>query len=51
LQVCLKARDDLWHLDSGCSRHMSGNEALFPEIKKKKYGNVTFGDNKAGKII
>jgi len=30
---------------------MSGNEALFTEIKKKKYGNVTFGDNKAGKII
>ena len=51
LQVCLKARDDLWYLDSGCSRHMSGNEALFTEIKKKKYGNVTFGDNKVGKII
>ena len=30
---------------------MSGNEALFTEIKKKKYGNVTFGDNIAGKII
>ena len=51
MQVCLKARDNLWYLDSGCSRHISGNEALFTEIKKKKYGNVTFGDNKAGKII
>ena len=30
---------------------MSGNESLFAEIKKKKHGNVTFGDNRVGKII
>jgi len=30
---------------------MSGNESLFTEIKKKKYENVTFGDNRAGQMI
>jgi len=30
---------------------MSGNASLFSEIKKKKYGSVTFADNKVGKII
>jgi len=51
LQVCLKANEELWYLDSGCSRHMSGNASLFSEIKKKKYGSITFGDNKVGQII
>ena len=33
----LKARDScLWYFDSGCSRHMTGNKALFK--------TVTFGD-------
>jgi len=30
---------------------MSGNESFFTEIKKKKHSNVTFGNNKVGKII
>ena len=30
---------------------MSGNESLFTEIKKKKYENVTFSDNRTGMII
>jgi len=47
----LKGSEELWYLDSSCSRHMSGNTSLFSEIKKKKYGRVTFGDNKVGKII
>ena len=51
MQVCLKSEKELWYLDSGCSRHMSGNTTLFTEIKKKEYGNVTFGDKSMGKII
>ena len=51
LWVCLKADDELWYLDSRCSRHMSGNESLFTKIKRKKHGNVTFSDNKVDKII
>ena len=41
----------MWYIDSGCSRHMSGDKSLFVEIKMKNYGHVTFGDNNKGKII
>ena len=34
----------LWYLDSGCSRHMTGNRSLFKFFESKKGGNVTFGD-------
>ena len=34
----------LWYLDSGCSRHMTGNRSLFKVFESKKCGNVTFGD-------
>ena len=34
----------LWYLDSGCSRHMTGNQSLFKFFESKKGGNVTFGD-------
>ena len=38
-------------MDSGCSRHMTGNESKFAFFTKKKGGYVTFGDNAKGKII
>ena len=34
----------LWYLDSGCSRHMTGDQSLFKVFESKKGGNVTFGD-------
>ena len=34
----------LWYLDSGCSRHMTGDRSLFKVFESKKGGNVTFGD-------
>ena len=34
----------LWYLDSGCSRHMTGDRTLFKEFESKKTENVTFGD-------
>ena len=34
----------LWYLDSGCSRHMTGNRSLFKFFESKKGGIVTFGD-------
>ncbi|KAJ8768804.1 hypothetical protein K2173_023708 [Erythroxylum novogranatense] len=40
-----------WYIDSGCSRHMSGDKNLFEEIKPKNQGYVTFGDNNKGKVI
>ena len=50
---CLKAqskRKQLWYLDSGCSRHMKGDESLFQKLDRKKSGNVSFGDNSKGAI-
>ncbi|KAI3758325.1 hypothetical protein L6452_05885 [Arctium lappa] len=40
----------IWYLDSGCSRHMTGNKELLSSFKGKSGGAVTFGDNKQGQI-
>ena len=40
----------LWYLDSGCSRHMTGNQSLFKVFESKKGGNVTFGDGSKSQI-
>ena len=43
--IALKVRDTcLWYLDSGCSRHMTGNKALFMTLFEGKIGIVSFGD-------
>ena len=34
----------LWYLNSGCSRHMTGDHSLFKVLESNKGGNVTFGD-------
>ena len=36
----------LWYLDSGCSRHMTGDRSLFKVFESKKGGNVTFSDGR-----
>ena len=40
----------LWYIDSGCSRHMTGDHTLFKEFESKKGGNVTFGDGSKSQI-
>ena len=40
----------LWYLDSGCSRHITGDRSLFKVFESKKGGNVTFGDESKSKI-
>ena len=40
----------MWYLDSGCSRHMTGDKGRFKELELKKGGVVTFGDNSKGQI-
>ncbi|KAM7466661.1 hypothetical protein LguiB_014223 [Lonicera macranthoides] len=40
-----------WYLDSGCSRHMSGDKNIFTSLKEFQGGNVTFGDGKNSKIV
>ena len=43
--TALKARDScLWYLDSGCSKHMTGNKGLFKTLFEGKIGTVTFRD-------
>ena len=38
-------------MDSGYSRHMTGDESKFAFLTKKNWGYVTFGDNVKGRII
>ena len=39
-----------WFLDSGCSRHMTGDKQCFISFIKKEGGLVTFGNNDKGQI-
>ena len=49
--TALKACDScLWYLDSGCSRHMTENKALFKTLFEGKIGIVTFGDGSKSMI-
>ncbi|KAJ9563152.1 hypothetical protein OSB04_008312 [Centaurea solstitialis] len=41
-------RSSLWHVDSGCSRHMTGIMSLLEDFKKFEGGHVAFGDNPTG---
>ncbi|KAI3685594.1 hypothetical protein L6452_34843 [Arctium lappa] len=43
----LKGRS-IWDVDSGCSRHMTGNMACLQNFKRIDGGHVAFGDNPAG---
>ncbi|XP_024019082.1 uncharacterized protein LOC112090920 [Morus notabilis] len=38
-------------LDSGCSKHMTGDLSLLKNFTRKNGGRVTFGDNIKGKIL
>ena len=43
-------RNDPWYIDSGCSKHMTGDKNKFLSLKESKSGNVTFGNDAPGKI-
>ena len=40
-----------WYLDSGYSRHMTGDKEQFNKFNTKDGGHITFKDNVKGKII
>ena len=40
-----------WYLDSGCSRHMTGNKDQFVTLETKEGGSMTFGYNTKDHII
>ncbi|KAI3732917.1 hypothetical protein L1987_64129 [Smallanthus sonchifolius] len=39
-----------WYVDSGCSRHMTGNMALLQDVKPFRGGYVAFAGEKGGSI-
>ncbi|KAJ9556214.1 hypothetical protein OSB04_010828 [Centaurea solstitialis] len=41
-------RSSLWHVDSGCSRHMTGIMSLLEDFKRFEGGHVAFEDNPNG---
>ena len=41
-------RKNLWYLDSGCSRHMTGDSTLLTEFKERAGTSITFGDDSKG---
>src|SRR5437667_6618557 len=51
--MCFKAKvpSHQWIVDSGCTKHMTGDETKFISLEKKKGGRVTFGDNNTLNII
>ncbi|XP_021754797.1 uncharacterized protein LOC110720105 [Chenopodium quinoa] len=51
LQESLKKKDYRWILDSGCSRHMSGNSSLFSKVETNLCGTITLGDKKKCNIV
>nr|KYP52978.1 Retrovirus-related Pol polyprotein from transposon TNT 1-94 [Cajanus cajan] len=48
---CLRAKSLLWYIDSGCSRHMTGDPSKFSSLKLKNEGSITYGDNNKGRIL
>ncbi|XP_070003284.1 uncharacterized protein [Nicotiana sylvestris] len=50
-KVQVKGRDQIWYMDSGCSKHMTGNKNQFLSLEDLKGGNVSFENGKKGEII
>lgn len=40
-----------WYLDSGCSRHMTGDKSKLTSLKAYQGGSVTFGDGSVSQVI
>jgi hypothetical protein len=40
-----------WYVDSGCSKHMTGDMDRFLTLKKERDGSITFGNDNSTKII
>ena len=52
-EICLRGKESQksWYLDSGCSRHMTGEMSMFLTLIMKEGGPMGFGGNQNGKII
>jgi len=47
----LASKKQLWYLDSGCSKHMTGDAFQLINLKWKPDRFVTYGDNNQGRIL
>ena len=51
MQDPLIEKQHMWYLNSGCSKHMTGEKSKFVNLSLKQEGHVTYGDNNKGKIL
>ena len=51
LQAKVRGGNQLWFLDSGCSRHMMGDGSNFLSLTAFDGGREAFGNGKSGKIV
>ncbi|XP_070003982.1 uncharacterized protein [Nicotiana sylvestris] len=47
----VKGSSQQWFMDSGCSKHMTGNTTDFLSLKALQGGSVSFGNGKKGYIL
>ncbi|KAH7513329.1 hypothetical protein FEM48_Zijuj12G0188600 [Ziziphus jujuba var. spinosa] len=50
LLACYGDINNVWYLDSGASKHMTGNKHLFSSLEEFERGQMTIGDAKSYKI-
>jgi hypothetical protein len=50
LVLSAQRKKNHWYIDSGCSKHMTGDRSKFLTLSDSKSGNVTFGNDAPGKI-
>lgn len=51
LVMYVENKEIQWYIDSGCSKHMIGDQSKFTSLNKEKRGNVTFGNDVPSKVI
>jgi hypothetical protein len=50
LALSAQKKKNPWYIDSGCSKHMTGDKSKFLTLGDSKLGNVIFGNNAPGKV-
>ena len=48
MAVLQGAKKNLWYVDSGCSRHMTGDISLLSKFEERAGPSITFGDDSKG---
>jgi hypothetical protein len=51
LALQAKQKKHGWYVDSGCSKHMTGDKDKFLTLRKERDGSVSFGNDDSAKII